>query len=254
MHIWLLAGSVCALMLLALQGHAQTTPQSMPQNASAKSYGDGWECNIGYRLTGDVCAAIVVPQYAYATNRKYGVGWECRHGYQWDGSTACVAVFVPKGGYLGPSGERWLCLRGFAKVDEVCRKIVLPENAYLTETVSGSTWDCARGFEAKDDRCVAIVVPANAYLNASSYGRPWTCERGFFEQAGQCESVVIPANAFFDDATYGTGWKCERGYAASAETCQAIDIPANAHLDLSGNRWQCNKNFQRSRGQCVLNN
>ena len=65
---------------------------------------------------------------------------------------------------------------------------------------------------------------------------------------------MIPANAYFDDASYGTGWKCDRGYAASGETCEFIIVPENAHLDRSGNRWECNRNFQKSKGRCVLNN
>ena len=53
----------------------------MPANAQPKSYGEGWECDRGYRRGGDVCLAIVVPENAYATNRTYGAGWECLHGF-----------------------------------------------------------------------------------------------------------------------------------------------------------------------------
>jgi hypothetical protein len=40
---------------------------------------------------------------------------------------------------------------------------------------------------------------------------------------------------------------------ASDDGCTEIDLPDNAHLDRSGNRWECHKNFQRSQGRCVLN-
>jgi hypothetical protein len=30
-------------------------------------------------------------------------------------------------------------------------------------------------------------------------------------------------------------------------------LPANAHLDRSGNRWECDRNFQRSKNLCILN-
>ena len=239
--------SVSVLLLPAIPAHAQP----MPENAGAKSYGDGWECNIGYRLSGEACAAITVPDNAYETNRTYGPGWACLHGFRKSDETTCVAVVVPDGGFLAPSGERWHCMRGFLKIDDTCRRIVLPANAYLTDTTFGSAWDCERGFEAAGDLCVAIAVPANAYLNTSSYGQPWKCERGFFEEAGLCKAVLVPKNAYFDDATYGKGWKCERGYAAAGTSCEAIDIPANAHLDRSGNRWECDKNFQKSKGLCV---
>lgn len=155
----LFIGSVLAVMLFALPAFGQTAGQPMPDNASAKLYGDGRECNIGFRLN----------------------------------KSACVHV---------------------------------------------------EPYEAS----------ANAYLNGSGYGQPWTCKRGFFEQAGLCEAVVIPANAYLNDTSYGSGWKCDRGYAASAETCEFINVPENAHLDRSGNRWECDKNFQKSKGLCVLNN
>ncbi|CUH65449.1 MSP1 EGF domain 1 [Thalassovita gelatinovora] len=250
----LLIGLIVAVLLLALPAFGQTADQPMPENASAKSYGDGWECNIGFRLNEDTCVAVIVPQNAYDTNRSYGSGWECLHGFRRTDEAACVAVEVPEGGFLGPSGERWRCLRGYIKVDDTCQEFVLPANAYLADASYGSTWTCERGFETTGDQCTAIEVPANAYLNGSGYGQPWTCERGFFEQAGLCEAVVIPANAYFDDASYGSGWKCDRGYAASGETCEFLNVPENAHLDRSGNRWECNKNFQKSKGLCVLNN
>lgn len=250
----LFMGSTIAVILLALPAFSQTATQSMPENASAKSYGDGWECDIGFRLNGDACIAVVVPQNAYDTNRSYGSGWECLYGFRKTDDAACVAVDVPEGGYLDPSGERWRCLRGYIKVDDTCQEVMVPENAYLVDVASGSAWTCERGFEATGDQCIPIAVPANAYLNGSRYGQPWTCERGFFEQAGLCEAVVIPENAYFDDTTYGEEWTCERGYAAAGQTCEVITLPENAHLDRSGNRWECNKNFQKSKGQCVLKN
>ena len=252
--MWLLAASLCALFLTTLPAQAQTTLQPMPENAIAKSYGAGWECNIGFRRDGDACAAIIVPKNAYATNRAYGLGWDCFHGFRRTGETGCADVVVPEGGFLDPSSERWHCLRGFAKLDDACQKIVLPANAYLEHSSHVSTWVCERGFKAKDNSCVAIEVPVNAYLNTSSYGLPWTCERGFREKDGQCEAVVSPANAYFEDVSHGNQWKCERGYAAVGQTCELIDVPQNAHLDRSGNRWECNRNFQKSKGLCVLNN
>ncbi len=254
MLITLGIASFCALYLIAMPAFAQSTTQSVPENAKAKSYGDGWECNIGYRLRGDACTAVIVPENAYETNRTYGPGWNCHHGFRESDDATCVAVVVPEGGFLDPSGERWDCLRGFLKVGNTCQEVILPDNAYLSETSYRSAWECDRGFEVSGDLCVAIVVPANAYLNTSNYGQPWTCERGFFEQGDLCAAVLIPDHAYFDDSTYGKGWQCERGYAASDTRCDAINIPTNAHLDRSGNSWECNKNFKESKSLCVLDN
>jgi hypothetical protein len=181
-------GSILAVILLFTPAFAQTDAPPIPENASAKSYGDGWECNIGFRLDENACVAVIVPRNAYDTNRPYGSGWECMHGFRRTDETACVAVEVPEGGFLDPSGERWRCLRGYIKVDDTCQEIVLPANAYLA------------------------------------------------------------------DVSYGSMWTCERGYLASGETCELIEVPENAHLDRSGNRWECDRNFRKSKGQCVLNN
>lgn len=235
----------------AFPAFAQDAP--MPANATARSYGEGWECDRGYRRDADACLAVIVPENAYATNRTYGKGWECLHGFQEVDDAACFEVVVPEGGYLDPSGQKWSCLRGYMKVDDVCLKIDLPPNAYLSDRGFGSAWLCDRGYEVDGDTCAAIAVPENAFLNGSAHGQPWTCERGYFERDDTCEAVVVPANAYFDDAIYGPGWKCNRGFAESDDGCTEIDLPDNAHLDRSGNRWECHRNFQRSQGRCVLN-
>lgn len=129
MQLWL--GTLCAVMLMALPSFAQP----VPDNASAKSYGDGWECDIGYRQREDLCAAVVVPENAYATNRSYGRGWACLHGFLERDRTSCVAVVVPEGAFLDPSGERWHCLRGFARRDGACVEVIVPENALDRKSV-----------------------------------------------------------------------------------------------------------------------
>ncbi len=248
----ILAFTICALLLLISPAGAQTI--AIPENAHAKSYSDGWECDRGYRVDGEVCAVIDVPENAYKTNSTYGTGWSCLHGFRETDGPECVEVVVPEGGFLDPSGVRWHCLRGYEKSDDTCMKISLPENAYLSSGLYGSSWHCERGFDVVEDTCSAIEVPENAFLNTSGYGKPWICERGFFEKDDTCLAVVIPTNAYFYDTSYNQGWKCERGYAASGDHCEEIDIPANAHLDRSGNRWDCHSNYQKSKGLCVLRN
>ena len=251
-----IAGWFFVLMLLAIPGYSQSTSLAVPENASAKKYGGGWECNLGFRQNDGVCTAIVVPENAYPTNRSYGRGWECYHGFRTKDKAECSLVDVPEGGYLGPSGERWRCLRGYVKVDDTCQEIVLPTNSYLADSSFSdtATWTCNRGFEAVGNQCIAIAVPDNGYLNGAGYGQRWSCERGYIESAGLCQAVVIPENAYFDDSPSGNGWACDRGYANVDQSCQAIELPENAHLDRAGNRWKCNKNFRKSKGQCVLTN
>lgn len=245
--------AVVAGMIASFAFPAFAQDALVPANATAKSYGEGWECDRGYRRDDDACLAIIVPQNAYATNRTYGKGWECLHGFQEVDDATCFEVLVPEGGYLDPSGQRWRCLRGYIKVDDICLEVVVPDNAYLSADSYGAAWLCNRGYQDEGQTCAAIAVPENAFLNGSEYGQPWTCERGYFERDDTCEAVVVPENAYFDDASYGPGWQCNRGFAESDDGCTEIDLPDNAHLDRSGNRWECHRNFQRSRGQCVLN-
>lgn len=243
---------IVCLLTFTTQSLAQTPIASMPENAHLKKYGDGWECDLSFRISGDLCVAIAVPENAYPTNRAYGNGWNCHHGFVEAKNASCITVSVPAGGYLDQSGRGWDCLRGYTKIDDTCSQIALPAHAYLVDERYGPGWTCERGFTQTPDRCSAIIVPENAFLNTAGYGQPWSCERGFFETGGACEAVVIPANAYFDDASYGPGWKCERGFAATDDSCTAIALPKNAHLDRSGNRWECNLQFWRSKGLCVI--
>ncbi|MEJ2336304.1 MAG: hypothetical protein P8Y26_11840 [Gemmatimonadales bacterium] len=61
---------------------AQADATEAPPNSHAKSYGDGWECDRGFRRV----------------------------------NQSCVAVEVPPNAYLDPSGGRWECSRGYRKV------------------------------------------------------------------------------------------------------------------------------------------
>jgi len=244
--------TIACLISVTTQSFAQSPNTLIPDNAHAKSYGEGWECDSSFRILADQCAEIVLPENAYLTNRTYGAGWECLHGFKEVEGTSCDVVFVPTNGYLDQSGSRWGCLRGFRKSGDVCGPIAVPDHAYLADDAYGADWTCDRGYEKSLEECIVIVVPENAYLNAASYGLPWSCERGYIEQGNTCEAIVVPVNAYLDDPSYGPGWKCERGYFAKDSTCSAIVLPENAHLDRSGNRWECDRNFRNSKGKCAL--
>ena len=176
--------SIYSLVLLALLASAQGVVSAendspeLPENARAKSYGSGWECERGYREANGACAAIGVPANAYLTNTSYGSGWECGRGYREDNG-ACAAVRVPANAYPTNtrSGNGWKCERGYRKVKGACPSIKVPPNAYLNN--SGDRWKCNRGYRAVDESCVAIKVQANGYLTDSSHRSSWSCDHGF---------------------------------------------------------------------------
>src|SRR5437870_793199 len=72
-----------------LSGQSQST---IPQNAHPNSYGSGWECNRGYRVSGTGCVPVILP--ANAKLDYYGHDWECSRGYRVSGNQ-CVPVSLP---------------------------------------------------------------------------------------------------------------------------------------------------------------
>ena len=99
------------------QALAQATAGQIPENAEARSYGDGWRCNPGYRESNGACAAIEIPANGYATSSSYGKGWECSYGFK-ESNGSCTQVRVPANAYLDPvRGDDWNCGRRFRAVD-----------------------------------------------------------------------------------------------------------------------------------------
>ena len=60
----------------------------MPQNAKINVYGNGWDCQHGFRQSGNECIAVQMPQNAKIN--VYGNGWDCQHGFRQSGNE-CAA-------------------------------------------------------------------------------------------------------------------------------------------------------------------
>ena len=150
-HTWvLLAISALAPSVLCAQGRVDT----VPEHATARAYGSGWECNPGYqRASGlsDVCTAIALPANAHLTTSSYGRGWECARGYRAD-AESCVAIGLPPNAYLDSEGNRWKCDRGYRNVASLCAPIELPPHGYLN--ADGDRWECGRGYREANASCV----------------------------------------------------------------------------------------------------
>ena len=247
--ISILAG---VLASFAFPVHAQDGASSIPDNAHVSSDGFGWNCDLGYLLDGRDCKQLEIPENAYATRKAYGTGWRCHRGFEEVSGTSCKPIPLPANAFLRSSGYDWQCSRGYRPERGACVHIALPEHAYLTDASYGLGWVCDRGFAQEAGECRAIDVPKNGYLTNARYGDAWACERGFFEIDGRCDPVPVPENAFLDSDAYGPGWRCVRGFEPVGGACIAIDLPENAHLDDSGNRWRCDRDFQISDRECVL--
>ncbi len=79
---------VCALISLTVfagsieSAKAQGVEGTIPANASAKSYGKGWQCDRGFLKIDGACVVVTLPENAYLTDSSYGSGWKCQHGYK----------------------------------------------------------------------------------------------------------------------------------------------------------------------------
>lgn len=173
-----------ALLALTLPATAQDGSGPIPDNAEARSFGNGWDCTLGYRLVDGDCLKLELPDNAYATGRSYGPGWACRRGFKSEDGVTCEAIFVPENAFLKSSGHGWQCERGFAERDGRCDLIAVPANAYLDSDPYGPGWRCLRGYARKNDICVEIDVPENAHLDRS--GNDWRCDRDFQLSGNEC--------------------------------------------------------------------
>jgi len=213
-----------------------------PLNAHVKRYGDGWECDRGYRDFRRSCVAVEVPANAHLDS--WGHGWKCSRGYR-KTNQACAKIEVPPHAFLSSSGSRWECGRGYRRADQSCEAISLPANAYLDS--SGNRWNCDRGFRRSGDSCAALEIPEDGHLGPS--GNDWECKRGYLKRDRSCVAVEVPPNGYLDSS--GHAWDCERGFKKGLRSCLAFQVPMNAHLDYSGNRWTCDAGYRRRGETCT---
>ena len=172
-------------LLAAVPGllFAKSGSIDVPENATENRYGNGWECDPGFRVVDGTCVAIKMPANAYSTNRSYGRGWECDRGYRVIDGT-CIPIKVPANSYLNVSGDKWQCKRGFRVVGENCVAIKVPANGFLTNSGHGLGWACDRGFKQLNESCISVKMPENAHLDYS--GNNWECDRPYRKRQGGC--------------------------------------------------------------------
>ena len=194
----ILLAAYAVVYLFVTAGFAQDGTGLPPENAQNRTYGAGWDCNIGYREDDGSCAALDLPENAYATGRSYGTGWACRRGFVETAGGICAEIFVPENAFLRSSGYGWECERGYREERDTCVAIEVPDHAYLTNDNSGAGWACNRGFVEEAGACIAIAIPENGYLTNARHGAAWACERGFVETEDRCDPISVPANAFLD--------------------------------------------------------
>ena len=230
------------VLLAAVFSASEAVAQEIPPNASLNAFGEGWVCNVGFRVdsTGTKCIAVVVPENA--TLDYTGRDWTCARGFKENAAgTGCIAVNVPANATVDYTGRDWTCLRGFREnaAGTECVAIDVPANAEIDYT--GRDWTCLRGFrkDVVGTGCIAVVIPENATLDYT--GHDWACRFGFKKSGGGCiamtlgeiEQQVIAERAALIAAmerSVASGDDCETEYKTNAAVCVSV-IGANLDCD-----------------------
>ena len=71
---------IASAFLLTLSNPVFAQQISVPENGKINVYGNGWDCQRGFKKVGDSCSKVDVP-----SNGKinvYGNGWDCQRGFK----------------------------------------------------------------------------------------------------------------------------------------------------------------------------
>src|SRR5262249_24597815 len=88
------------LLLTVSFGSPAVSQTPIPVNAH-KNITGGWDCDRGFRQTGNSCLLVEVPGNAHL-EPVLGHTWDCNKGYRQVGN-ACVVVDVPVNAHLEPA-------------------------------------------------------------------------------------------------------------------------------------------------------
>ena len=108
----LICGCSAMLVSIIVCTSAMASTPVLPDNAHEARYGEGWECNLGFREVENRCEAIDVPEHAFPTGSKYGAEWDCKRGFE-KSDNNCLKIEVPVNGYLNSYGNKWQCEHGY---------------------------------------------------------------------------------------------------------------------------------------------
>ncbi|WP_419696759.1 hypothetical protein ACN2CC_15375 [Mesorhizobium muleiense] len=165
------------LLTLAFLGYAYSL--DIPANAHLDYTGRSWECDRGFRQSGNGCVLVTIP--ANAALDYTGHSWTCNRGYQQQGRS-CAAVQVPANASIDYTGHSWTCNRGYQQQGQSCGAIRLPQNAELDYT--GHSWKCTRGFRSNGSGCEPFSIPENAQLDFT--GNNFSCVQNFKRVGEKC--------------------------------------------------------------------
>ena len=127
------------------------TAPNIPANAKLNYLGNGWECQRGFRQSGNECAPVQLP--ANSTLNYLGNGWVCQEGFRQSGNE-CIPVQLPPNSKLNILGNGWVCQEGFRQSGNQCTPVQLPPNSKLN--ILGNGWVCQEGFRQSGNECIPV--------------------------------------------------------------------------------------------------
>ena len=96
---------------------------NVPANASLSYSGTSWDCNKGFRQSGNSCIKVVVPRNA--TLSYSGHSWDCSKGFRQSGNS-CVKVGGLKEGYASDGNS--FCSYGYVRKGNKCVEVNYPKD------------------------------------------------------------------------------------------------------------------------------
>jgi hypothetical protein len=240
------------IAFLAFPVLAQDGTGPMPENAEARNYGGGWNCALGYRVAGEECVAIDIPENAYATGRSYGSGWACRRGYEEAGGTSCERSRCPRMRSCDPPA-----MTGSAIADT--GRIARPafQSSCLTTPISPTTPQAPVG----PANAVSRPVPAPAFRlrfprTAISPMRTTVTNGPAKGASSKSMAVAIPWR--FPRTPFWTRRPTGRDGAVSGDLRPSTPPVSRSTFRQTRisidpeTRWRCDRGFQLADGECVL--
>eukprot|EP00960_Hanusia_phi_P046375 757771-Hanusia_phi.AAC.5 len=261
----------------------------LPENALWQGPGCSWECNFGFRLSGDFCEDISVgfngQRYATLEGRsphdssvcqresfrRIPDGWNIAPNNQ-DSVTVATRYAWGSNQAVLADGSGWSTVYG----GQCCwAELLTYQDMYLPQDSCGTILlvqeDCLVGYHRDTNlsQCVSCTNYKPEFSEYTSSGSPsfknncrWQCNRGYFLDSEN--SDCLPCSGAPENSIYtlrngaSCEWLCRVGFVLRDGACQPCDtiLPEFAFFVVTASEtatcaWECRFGFLKQNGRCV---
>ncbi|HLC88245.1 MAG TPA: hypothetical protein VJG66_04290 [Patescibacteria group bacterium] len=198
-------------------------------------------CGVFHKKVNDLCVHFDVPSNAHLTYS--GNSWDCNRGFKRSGDGfGCEEIRIPVNASENFIGS-FSCNSGYKKDGDICVKAEEEANGKFYEI--GADFYCLSGYKRNEleRKCEKIVIPANAREDSSSLDG-WRCFSGYLKEGNECKKFNLPEHGYW----FIDFWGCEPGFKKNtdAKSCEKIFIPENAHASNTFDGWLCNSGYTKN--------